>query len=203
MTSADEYSLDAASMTRSAVNGLRAVIGISGAVSLILGVVLLAWPEKTIAVFTIFLAIFFLIAGILRLGVGIFSRGISGGIRTLNIILGILLVLAGVVAMKDVVGASAFLVVLTIAFIGVGWMIEGVVVLVESGRSAHPGWSIAYGILSIIAGLVVLIVPTTSAVPLILFAGIALIVIGIMGIVRAFTFGRDILTRTTAAPAPA
>ncbi len=198
-----DLSLDASEMTRSAINGIRAVLGVSGAVAVILGVVLLFWPAKTIAVLAVFLGIYFVIAGIMRLGVGIFARGIGGGIRTLNIILGILLVIAGVVALKNVSTAATVLVIFALAFIGVGWIIEGVMALVESGRAASSGWAIAYGILSIIAGLVVLFLPASSAVFLILFAAIALIVLGIIGIVRAFTFGRDALKATTPAAAAA
>jgi uncharacterized membrane protein HdeD (DUF308 family) len=198
-----DLSLDASEMTRSAINGIRAVLGVSGAVAVILGVVLLFWPAKTIAVLAVFLGIYFVIAGIMRLGVGIFARGIGGGIRTLNIILGILLVIAGVVALKNVSTAATVLVIFALAFIGVGWIIEGVMALVESGRAASSGWAIAYGILSIIAGLVVLFLPASSAVFLIIFAAIALIVLGIIGIVRAFTFGRDALKATAPAAAAA
>ena len=198
-----ELSLDASQMTRSAINSIRAVLGISGAVAVILGVVLLFWPAKTIAVLAVFLGIYFVIAGIMRLGVGIFARGIGGGIRTLNIILGVLLVFAGIVALKNVSTAATVLVIFALAFIGVGWIIEGIMALVESGRAASSGWAIAYGILSIIAGLVVLFLPASSAVFLILFAAIALIVLGIIGIVRAFTFGRDVLKANTATPAAA
>ena len=64
-----DLSLDASEMTRSAINGIRAVLGISGAVAVILGVVLLFWPAKAIAVLAVFLGIYFVIAGIMRLGV--------------------------------------------------------------------------------------------------------------------------------------
>jgi len=196
-----EFSLDARHMTRSAINAIRTALGISGAVGLILGVVLLFWPEKTIAVFAIFLGIYFLVAGVLRLGVGIFTRGMSGGSRALNIILGVLLIFVGVLALKNVSSAAVTLVIFAVAFIGVGWIIEGVMALAESGRSASSGWSIAFGILSILAGIVVLVLPVSSAAFLLLFASITLIILGIVGIVRAFTFGRDILKETEAGPA--
>ncbi|WP_348787653.1 DUF308 domain-containing protein [Leifsonia sp. NPDC080035] len=197
-----EFSLDATDMTRSAINGIRAVLGVSGVVAVILGVVLLLWPAKTIAVFAIFLGIYFVVSGIMRLGVGIFARGISGGIRTLNIILGVLLVIAGVIALKNVAEAATVLLILAVAFIGVGWIIEGVMALVESGRARSSGWAIAYGILSIIAGLVVLIMPASSTFFLIMFAAVALIVLGIIGIVRAFTFGREALAAVSSPGTP-
>ena len=200
-----EFSLDATDMSRAAINSMRAVLGVSGAVAVILGVVLLFWPAKTIAVFAIFLGIYFVVAGIMRLGVGIFARGIGGGIRTLNIILGVLMVIAGVIALKNVAEAATVLVILAVAFIGIGWIVEGVMSLVESGRARSSGWAIAYGILSILAGLVVLVMPASSTVFLILFAAVALIVLGIIGIVRAFTFGREVLaaTSTPSTPRPA
>lgn len=201
-TAVHEFSLDAAGMTRSAITAVRAVLGVTGAVAVILGIVLLFWPAKTIAVFAVFLGIYFVISGIMRLGVGIFARGIGGGIRTLNIILGVLLVIAGVIALKNVAEAATVLVILAVAFIGVGWIIEGVMALVESGRALSAGWAIAYGILSIVAGLVVLIMPASSTVFLILFAAIALIVLGIIGVVRAFTFGRETLAATSSPAAP-
>jgi uncharacterized membrane protein HdeD (DUF308 family) len=196
-----EFSLDAANMTRSAINAIRTALGVAGAVSLILGIVLLFWPDKTLSVLAVFLGIYFLIVGVLRLGVGIFSRGMRGGSRALNIILGVLLIFVGIVALKNVSAAAVTLVIFAVAFIGVGWIIEGVIALAEAGRTGSSGWAIAFGILSIIAGIVVLLVPTGSAVVLILFASIALIVLGIMGIVRAFTFGREVLKATDTGPA--
>jgi uncharacterized membrane protein HdeD (DUF308 family) len=193
-----EFSLSADGLTRSAVNGIRTALGISGAAALILGVVLLFWPAKTLSVMAVFLGIYFLIAGIARLAIGIFSRGISGGIRTLNLVFGALLLFVGIVALKNVSAAAATLVIFAIAFIGVGWIIEGVVVLAESARAASRGWAITFGILSIVAGIVVLVIPAASATFLLLFAAIALIVIGIVGIVRAFTFGREILAAEAA-----
>jgi uncharacterized membrane protein HdeD (DUF308 family) len=199
-----DFTLDAAQMTRGAITAARTAIGVSGFVALILGIVLLFWPEKTLSVLAIFLGLYFLVAGILRLGIGIFARGISGGSRTLNVVLGALLIFAGIVALKNVSAAAVTLVIFAVAFIGVGWIIEGVMALAESGRAASSGWAITFGILSIIAGIVVLVLPASSAVFLIWFSAIALIVLGIIGIVRAFTFGREVLAATkTAAPATA
>jgi uncharacterized membrane protein HdeD (DUF308 family) len=193
-----DFALDAKNLTRAAINGIRATLGITGAVAVVLGVVLLFWPVKTIGVLAVFLGIYFVIAGIMRLAIGIFSKGIGGGLRTLNILLGVLLVVAGVVSLKNVATAATVLIIFAIAFVGVGWIIEGVMALAESGRTPNSGWAIAFGILSILAGIVVLVLPASSAAFLILFSAIALIVLGVIGIVRAFTFGRDVLTATAA-----
>lgn len=198
-----DLSLDARDLTRSAINGIRVALGISGVAAVILGVVLLVWPVKTLAVFAVFLGIYFVIAGIMRLAIGIFSRGTSGGMRALNIILGVLLVIAGVIALRNVTAAAVTLAIFAVAFIGIGWIIEGVMNIAESSRVPNKGWAITYGIISILAGIVVLFLPASSAVFLVIFAAVALIVLGVVGIVRAFTFGRDVLKTTGAAPAAA
>ena len=54
------------------------------------------------------------------------------------------------------------------------------------------GWAIFFGILSILAGIVVLFSPLWGIAILFVIAGIALIVLGIVQIVRAFTFGRGV-----------
>jgi len=46
------------------------------------------------------------------------------------------------------------------------------------------------------AGIVVLVLPASSAVFLLFFAAFSLIVLGVIGIVRAFTFGREVLKAT-------
>jgi uncharacterized membrane protein HdeD (DUF308 family) len=68
-----------------------------------------------------------------------------------------------------------------------------VISIAESSRAASSGWAIAFGVLSILAGIVVLVLPASSAAFLLIFAAVALIVLGIIGIVRAFTFGRAVL----------
>ena len=78
--------------------------------------------------------------------------------------------------------------------IGILWIIEGAVALAQAGSSESKAWSIFFGILSIIAGIVLLFSPFWGAAVLFWVAGIALIVLGIVQIVRAFTFGRGVTT---------
>ena len=67
---------------------------------------------------------------------------------------------------------------------------DGVMALVESWRLPSSGWAVLYAILSIVAGFVVLLAPISSTVFLVIFAGCALVVMGIFAIVRAFSFGK-------------
>ena len=68
----------------------------------------------------------------------------------------------------------------------------------QSGDSPSKGWAIFFGILSIIAGIVLLFSPLYIVV-LWWILGISLIVLGIIQIVRAFTFGRGAKSAPAAA----
>ncbi|GAA1783615.1 HdeD family acid-resistance protein [Agromyces lapidis] len=184
------FSLDSEELSKSAINTVRATLGISGAVALIVGILITFWPKDSAVVLTAILAVYFLIAGIAYLGLGIFSKGISGGARALDIILGLLFIVGAVLAFANLGATTAFLAVFIAILIGVLWIVEGVVALVQVGDAPSKGWAIFFGLLSIVAGIVLLFSPIWGAVVLFIIVGISLIVLGIVQIVRAFTFGR-------------
>ncbi len=74
--------------------------------------------------------------------------------------------------------------------VGILWIIEGVVSLSTLGEAASKGWTIFFAIISIIAGIVLLFNAIVGAAILWWILGISLIVLGIIQIVRAFTFGK-------------
>ena len=83
------FSLDSAELSKSAINTVRTTLGVSGAVALIVGILITFWPKNSLLVITVILGIYFIIAGLAYAGLGIFSKGISGGARALDIILGV------------------------------------------------------------------------------------------------------------------
>jgi uncharacterized membrane protein HdeD (DUF308 family) len=184
------FSLDSADLSKAAVNTVRTTLGISGAVALIVGILITFWPKDSALVITVILGIYFIIAGLAYAGLGIFSKGISGGARAIDIILGVLFVIGGIIALANVQATAAVLAVFLGILIGILWIVEGVVALVQSSDAPSRGWAIFFGILSIIAGIILLFSPLWGAIVLFIIAGISLIVLGIMQIVRAFTFGR-------------
>lgn len=191
------FSLDSEELSKSAINTVRATLGISGVVALIVGLLITFWPKDSAVVLTAILAVYFLIAGIAYLGLGIFSKGISGGARALDIILGLLFIVGAVLAFANLSATTAFLGLFIGILIGVLWIVEGVVALVQLGDAPSKGWAVFFAILSILAGLVLLFSPL-YVVALWWLIGIALIVLGIVQIVRAFTFGRGASATATA-----
>lgn len=158
------------------------VLLFAGILSLIVGVVALVWPGKTILVVAIVFAIWLIVSGIFSIVRG-FAAGLTGGMRALFIITGILSLVLGIFAIR---GEFQELYILSL-FIGIGFLFRGFATLFlglenKDGR----GWNIFFGIVMLIGGLIVLIWPGISLVTLTWVVGIWLIVIGIYEIIASF-----------------
>lgn len=188
------FSLNGRDLTPAVINSVRVALGISGAVALIIGIIIVFWPKTAAVGLTVLIAISLLVSGISYLGIGFFAKGIGGGARALDIVFGILLVIAASVAFANLSGTTAFLAVFIGILVGIAWIVEGAVALAQLGDSPSRGWSIFFGLLSIVAGVVLLFSPLWGIVVLFVLAGISLIVLGIVQIVRAITFGRGVAT---------
>ena len=182
---------DALSEAKSVFTSLRVSLAVSGALALIVGILLLVWPGKSAGVLTWILALFFLIAGLVNIAIGIFSGKGGGWARVGHIVLGLLYIVVSVVAFANIAATTAVLAVIVGIFIGVGWIVDGIVSLTLIKQAASKGWTIAFSIISIIAGVVVLFAPLFTVLVLWWILGIALVVIGIIQIVRAITLGKD------------
>lgn len=178
----------ASEAAKSAVNGIRTALGIGGVLAVIVGILILAWPGKTLAVVTAIIAIYAIAAGLVYAGLGIFSKTKGGWARVGHILLGILFIIAGVVALFNLAATTAWLLVFIGILVGIMWIVEGIVALSTLGDAASKGWSIFFAILSIIAGVIVVFSPIWGAVVLWWILGISLVVLGVINIVRAFTF---------------
>lgn len=174
---------------KSALNGIRTAIGVGGVLAAIVGILILVWPGKTAMVVTAIIAIYAIAAGLVYAGLGIFAKQKGGWARLGHIVLGILFIIAGVVALFNLGQTTAWLAVFVGILVGILWIVEGIVALSTLGDAASKGWSIFFAILSIIAGIILLFSPFYIAL-LWWLLGIALVVLGIINIVRAFTFGK-------------
>lgn len=174
----------------SASTGIRTAFGIGGAVALIVGLLILLWPEKTAVVFTIVLAVYALIAGLVYLGIGIFSKQLGTWSRIGHVIGGLVFLAAAIIAFTNPAMSALSFAVVVVVFIGIAWIVDGVVALTALGGSRSKGWTIFFAAVSILAGVFIMLAPLWAAAVLWLYLGIALVVLGIIQIVRAFRFGR-------------
>jgi uncharacterized membrane protein HdeD (DUF308 family) len=152
---------------------------IFGVISVVLGILALAWPGQTLVVLAVLFGIELIVWGIYRL-VGAVTFGEAGaGARTLWAILGILSLVLGFYAIRHIE-----ITVLALGLLlGIFWLVDGVSLIisgVEYRGMPSRGWTIFSGILSVIAGLILLVWPVISVLTLAILAGIWLIVIGVM-----------------------
>lgn len=175
---------------QSVSNVIRTAYGVGGLLALIVGILVLVWPGKTAMVVTAIIAVYAIVAGLVYGSIGIFSKTMRPWPRIGHIVLGIVFIVAGIIAFMNLSLTTAALAVLLGVLVGAMWIVEGVVALTTLGDSSSKGWTVFFAILSLIAGVVLLFSPMWGAVVLWWLLGISLVVLGIINIVRAFAIGR-------------
>jgi uncharacterized membrane protein HdeD (DUF308 family) len=159
---------------------------LSGILAVILGILVLVWPGPTILVAAIFFGAYLLITGIAQV-IFAFSLHVSAGGRVLLFISGAASLILAVLAFRHF--GEGYAVLLLAIWIGVGFIFRGVATTVSAiSDPAMPGrgWEIFFGIITTIAGVVVMASPFDSIAVLTLVVGIWLIVIGVFEVVSAF-----------------
>ena len=178
---------------------------LSGLLSVVLGVVILAWPEPSVVAAAVLFGVYLVVSGVAEVFLA-FSLPISAGSRFLNLISGVASVTLGILAFRHF--GQGYAVLLLAIWVGVGFIFRGV--SVTASAIAVPqfpgrGWAIFFGFIGIIAGFVVLAYPFDSIVTLALVVGIWLIILGITEIVSGFGMRSDVrkLGKMTDRPGPA
>ncbi|WEK59792.1 MAG: DUF308 domain-containing protein [Candidatus Microbacterium colombiense] len=182
---------EALTEAKSLFKSIRITLAVSGVIALIAGIVLLVWPVKSAVIVTAIFASYLVIAGLVYIGLGIFSSAKGGWARIGHIVLGLLYIVAGVIAFANLGVAAATLALVVVIFIGISWIVDGVVALTLLGQDGSRVWTLLYAVLSIIAGIVVLFSPVIAGLAFWLFFGISLVILGIVQIVRAITIGKE------------
>jgi len=168
----------------------RVVWAIRAIAALIIGVLVLVWPQSTVAILATLLGIYFVILGIVRVIQGFVDKDLNGGGKAANFIIGALILAAGVVVIRNPFETAVFIVLL----IGISWIFEGVATLVDTARGNGTGLSIVIGILIALAGVAVILFADGVTVAYAIFFGITLIVVGVLDLVLLFTLGRALKT---------
>jgi uncharacterized membrane protein HdeD (DUF308 family) len=176
----DEFSADEFPAAMIAASGWQATLFI-GAVTLILGIIVTARPSGSLNVIAVLLGVLSIVSGLFHL-IRAFDRARSN--RTWQAISGLLLVVVGVVLIRhlDLTVAAIGL------LIGITWIVQGVAALI--GAFAGVGvirlWWAVFGLVSLIAGIVVVASPVTSVTVLAVLIGIWFIIIGAFQMALAF-----------------
>jgi uncharacterized membrane protein HdeD (DUF308 family) len=155
------------------------------ALTVAVGVLLLAWPKATLIVVAILLGAGLVISGLFRLIEGFTAKDASGGTRAAYVVIGLLAILVGLYCLRhhDV---TIFLLAL---LVGAFWIVHGVTdlaVAATSGPAPGRGLRMVAGLIGVAAGIIVLFWPGISLVVLLTVLGIWLIFYGVVLAVLAF-----------------
>lgn len=172
------------------VRRIRIIHAVIGLAAVVAGATLLIIPGKTLQFLAVVLGIYFIVSGIIRAVTAIVSPALPAGWRVLDVMIGVLLTIGGIIFIENSAASAAMTVLFVTLMVGIGWILEGVMALVGSWSAPQSGWAIFAGVLSVVAGIIVLFMPMQSSIVIIIFTAISLLVLGAASLVRAFTFGR-------------
>ena len=161
----------------------------TGVLAVILGVLVFVRPGAAIIVTAIFFGAYLLVTGIWQVVLAFSLRSTAGG-RVLLFISGAASLVLAVLCFIDLQDSIQLLAI----WIGVGFIFRGVATAMSAiGDQSLPGriWEIIVGILSVIAGIIMITAPLEGLIALTQVTGIILIVLGVAEIVSAFGIRSD------------
>ena len=157
---------------------------ITGILSVVLGAMVLRWPGATIVLAAAFFGAYLLVTGISQV-FHAFTLHISGGGRARMFISGAASLVLAVLCFRHF-GDAVWLLAL---WIGIGFIFRGVAEAasaISDETTPGRGWQIFLGVITLIAGIIVMAYPVSSLASLTLVIGIWLIVIGVFEVIAAF-----------------
>ena len=160
---------------------------ILGLITLILGVILAFRPAASLAVIAVLVGVVMIVCGIYHI-----VRALDGHEhqRVWRGIAGVLFILTGLILLRHLHLSVALIGLI----IGLTWIVQGLSSIVEAfsgprGRGGR-GWPIIFGIISLIAGTILVVAPIASVATLTVFLGIWFIIMGAMEMIGSLVARR-------------
>jgi uncharacterized membrane protein HdeD (DUF308 family) len=166
----------------------------AGLLTIVLGGIVLAWPGPTILVASTLFGVYLLLTGFIGLFMA-FTLPRSAAMRVPLFIMGALTVVLAILSLRHF--GDAYAVLLLSLWIGIGFIFQGISAIAAAiGESNLPGrgWYVVLGVISVIAGLAVLVWPFDSIVILVLVTGVWLVVLGVVQIIQSVQIRKDART---------
>ncbi|MFI9742967.1 HdeD family acid-resistance protein [Streptomyces sp. NPDC052494] len=157
---------------------------VAGLASVVLGILVLVWPDASLRVAGVLFGLYLLFSGVMQL-VAAFGTHATTALRVMAFISGALSILLGLFCFRGAMQSTLLLAL----WIGIGWLFRGITQTVAAASdSAMParGWQIFLGVVSAIAGVVLIVSPLESAAVLTVLVGIWLLVVGVVEAATAF-----------------
>jgi uncharacterized membrane protein HdeD (DUF308 family) len=158
-----------------------------GFCSLILGLIVAFRPTESLTVITVLLGILAIFSGVFHIVDAVES---PPGARVWPAIAGVLFIVVGIVMIRHL----RFSLAVIGLFIGFTWVIQGVAALVlglsgdRQGTFLSRWWPVIFGVVSLVAGIVVISTPVSSIAVLATFLGIWFAVMGVFEMVDALVW---------------
>ncbi|MFJ6085413.1 HdeD family acid-resistance protein [Streptomyces sp. NPDC092369] len=156
---------------------------VTGIASLILGVLVLVWPGASLLAAGVLFGLYLVISGIFQLAAA-FGTHKSTSLRVLAFISGALSILLGLFCFRGPMQS----ILLLALWIGIGWLIRGITQTLAAASDQYMparGWQVFLGILTFVAGIVLIDSPFESVAVLTLVGGIWLVAVGVVEIMTA------------------
>lgn len=150
----------------------------TGICGVVFGAAVLIWPDVSLRIMAALAGVWLLVAGIARI-IGAFLPSSGGSIarHVLSGIVGIVVLIAGLVCLRDLVGRLAVLALL----FAITWILSGltgILIGLQRTGSARVGL-VAVGLISLIAGIVFLVLPDVSLTMLVVLTGVSSLIVGL------------------------
>jgi uncharacterized membrane protein HdeD (DUF308 family) len=183
---------DNSSHTSNLMQGIWTTAILSGLLAVVLGVVILAWPQPSVVAAAALFGVYLVVSGI-ALMVLAFSLPASGGSRFLNFISGAASVALGILAFRHF--GEGYAVLLLAIWIAIAFIIRGVFVTASAitvPQFPGRGWAIFFGLITTIAGFVMLAYPFDSIETLALVVGAWLTILGATEVISGLGMRSDV-----------
>lgn len=184
----------------SVVGGVRQAVLVAGVGSVVLGALIAVWPHKTEATAELLFGLYLLWSGALQLIIAMGSR-FATALRIFVFLSGAASVALAVLSLR-----STDSVVLLAVWIGLAWAIRGIAqatVAVWADHLPESGWQEVFGLLTMVVGMVVIVMPFDSLDALAIAAGGCAIVIGALEILTVARGRGEVGSVQDTAPIPA
>ena len=193
--------------TSNLMQGIWTSAILSGLLAVVLGIVILAWPQPSVVAAAALFGVYLVVSGI-ALVILAFSLPASGGSRFLNFISGVASIALEILAFRHF--GEGYAVLLLAIWVATGFIIRGVFVTASAisvPQFPGRGWAIFFGLITIIAGFVMLAYPFDSIETLALVVGAWLVILGATEVISGLGMRSDVkkvekATGTVAAATP-
>jgi len=164
---------------------------VSGVLTIVLGAMVLAWPGPTILIASTMFGVFMLVSGFAELFLA-FTLPRSAATRVLLFLTGALSFVLAILSFRHF--GEGYAILLLSLWIGMDFIFLGIsenAVAINERDLPGRGWYVVSGVMSMIAGGIVLVWPFDSIVVLTIVAGVSLVVLGLIRVVQAFQIRSD------------